>query len=114
MCAIVRKCTSSPDPTYQMDKDTYERICLCLRLLASADPLITEILLKETRAAFSSIQKEKKQKEKEEAEQQEKEKTKSAQPDALLNITQLKGKTFDAFEYEEEGNLRLKSMFNAS
>lgn len=100
MCKLVK--IGSVSNNYIIDKDTLERIGLCVKLLTTDSKEPREILTKETKEIFSSILKNKLEKKKTQEELDLKEKNKTQQVDSLLNITQLKGKKFDAFEYEEE------------
>jgi coatomer subunit beta len=100
MTVIVRV-GNDQNKSYRMDKDTLERIYLCVKLLAIPEDKVSDIIIN-ARSAFTDILREKKTKEQQEQKNREKEITSASQPDNLLNITQLKGKKFDAFEFEEE------------
>jgi len=101
MSVIVRH-SSDPAKNYRMDKDTQERINLCIKLLSqTSSQQVTDIIVN-SKSAFTDILKQKKNKELKEQQDKENKITSASQPDNLINITQLKGKKFDAFEFEEE------------
>ncbi len=99
--AVIVRVGNDQSKSYRMDKDTLERIHLCVKLLAQPDEQVSEIIIN-ARSAFTDILKERKVKEQIEQKNREKEISQTSQADNLLNITQLKGKKFDAFEFEEE------------
>jgi len=88
----------------KMDKDTLERINLCLKILASRNEQeVSLINLKENRAAFTRILEEEQQREATEREGlNSKKEVSQIQCDALIVIPQLKGKSFDAFDFEDD------------
>lgn len=98
---IIVRVGNDQSKSYRMDKDTLERIYLCVKLLAQPDEKVSDIIIN-ARSAFTDILRERKAREQQEQKTREKEISSASQPDNLLNVTQLKGKKFDAFEFEEE------------
>ncbi|KAL0477447.1 COPI beta [Acrasis kona] len=99
---VIVKHSSDPSKNYRMDRDTQERINLCIKLLSQQpSQQVTDIIVN-SKTAFGDILKQKKAKEVQEQQDKENKVTSASQPDNLINITQLKGKKFDAFEFEEE------------
>nr|CAG4712777.1 unnamed protein product [Naegleria fowleri] len=88
----------------KMDKDTLERINLCLKILASKNEQETSLVdIKDNRSAFTRILTEEKEKEATEREGLKKKKDlRQIQCDSLIVIPQLKGKSFDAFDFEDD------------
>lgn len=108
MCKLVK--IGSVTNNYIIDKDTLERIGLCVKLLTNDHKEPKEIITKETKEIFSQILKSKLEKRKKQEEFDQKEKNKTQQVDGLLNITQLKGKKFDEFEEEEDLSLATSNI----
>jgi coatomer subunit beta len=86
----------------KIDQDTLNKISLCVKILTNQNDFTDNIFLKETYNAFSNMIKENDEKEKKNIQIKKKELAKINQVDTFLNITQLKGKKFDIFEFEDE------------
>jgi len=89
----------------QIDADSYDKICLCIRVLAKPNSAIEKIYLQQCRQAYQDLLKEairNKPSSKKEAEI-------SIQADDLIKIRQLRGKSGgqDDIEEQDEGDLHL-------
>jgi len=100
ICTVIK--ISPNNDNLQMDRDTIDKISLCIKLLTNYNDFTNNIFLKETKIAFSKILQDNENREKKIFEEKKKEISKSNQVDSFLNITQLKGKKYDVFEFEEE------------
>eukprot|EP01080_Neovahlkampfia_damariscottae_P004160 gene4160-7470_t len=85
-----------------IEKDTLERISLFIKLLTNNDEISSNILLNDTKDKLDEILKIKEKTRKEIEFVEAKEKSLNQQVDSGLNITQLKGRKFDIYEFEEE------------
>jgi hypothetical protein len=89
LCLIVK--LSPNTDNNKMDKDTLDKISLCIKLLTDQNDFTDNIFINETNQAFSKIIKDLEENEKKDFENKKKEISKFNQVDSFLNITQLKG-----------------------
>jgi len=111
MVSILRLGKSS-NPTQPIDPNSYERICLCLKVLSEPTEFIKGIYLKECRQAFSQMLAQQKQ-----IKDSTEKKTQSVtvHADELLKIRQLRGKNVlpgqDDFEDDDSVDLSRATGF---
>jgi len=103
----ILKLGKSDIPPQPIDPDSYERICLCIKILSGTDPIVKLIILRECRDSFAQMLTEQ-QKNKSDAEAKPKEV--NVQADDLLKIRQLKNKKAYQSDLEDDDLVDLKKV----
>jgi coatomer subunit beta len=109
MCMLIRVGKEKSIDNYSL-----ERIEFYLNLLIKPNKEITRLMTKEGRKAFQQIIINEKKKRSEEKEEKKKEKQLSHQVDTIINVSQLRTKTFDVFAEEDDSDqVPFKSVFES-